>query len=168
MMLLTRAAWVCQGARDQLCPQRNVLELPHGPLAQAARAPWLRLPAAPVRQLGGYGNSPRSTGLEKGQATSWSAAGMKGLVASRASCHRLYQCAAPTDGGPLEKPPGPALAALLLTLPTRKHVKNMQKGANKHLKKYMHPAWYAAQVKQHRASHPVRKSWFLLQWSYLQ
>lgn len=48
----------------------------------------------------------------RGQATFWSTAGMNGLAASRASCHKLYQYAAPTDGSPLEKPPAAARVAL--------------------------------------------------------
>lgn len=49
---------------------------------------------------------PQASG--RGQATFWSTAGMNGLAASRASCRKLYQHAAPTDGSPLEKPPAAA------------------------------------------------------------
>lgn len=53
-------------------------------------------------------------GSGKGQATLGSTAGMNGLAASRASCSKLYQHTALTDGSPLEKPPAPARVALAL------------------------------------------------------
>lgn len=103
MMLLTRAAWVCQGVRDQLCPQHNVLELPHGPLAQAARAPWLRLPAAPVRQLGGYGNSPRSTGLREGTGHLLIRSRDEGISGEPSQLPQALSVRSPNRWGPIGK-----------------------------------------------------------------
>lgn len=77
---------------------------------------------------------PQASG--RGQTTFWSTAGMNGLAASRASCCKLYQHAAPTDGSPLEKPPAAARVALTPAFCSpcarwhEKWTQNMHKGQN--------------------------------------
>lgn len=94
---------------NRLCPRHNALEQPHMPPRSSCMCSIIILAG---RSSGATLWGPQGSG--KGQATLGSTAGMNGLAASWASCSKLYQRAALTDGSPLEKPPATACVALAL------------------------------------------------------